>query len=323
MPSKGVFTQGMVILLRGVVPLRAIEKRLAGFQIVKRNQTSGDWPFGGGPSVLVAYRPGVNGHVLVEMIEHCWPDHMGDPKTDPEVFAAWGMGYFGPGTWPGALERACQYARAWPEASAVVPQHGAFIRVLCSYGLGAQGAKPDAPVMPPFYKPFPELEFMTRIAAALVKLPEVLCYFNPNGECIQRPGEFADTLSQFASVKLMPLPLWCNTRFFTISDLQPPWDFMDTVGMMQLDAPDHEACFESGAYAPEDINVLLMNASAYPVQNGSVMRDGAVMEDGGVKWRAFSVKEGLMAPPRPTIRWFPQDGRKVPPGFTAAIAREH
>jgi hypothetical protein len=259
---------------------------------------------------------------LVEVLDRRWLDQMGDPKGDGDVFAAWGMGYFGPGTWPGALDRAGQYARAWPEARSAVPLHRAFIRILCSYVLGAKGTKSDAPVMPPDYRPLPELEFMTRIAAALVNLPETLCYFNPNGECIQRPSEFADMLSQFASLRLMPLPLWSNTRLFTISDLQPPWDLMDTVGMMQLDVPDHEACFESGAYAPEDVNILLMNASAYVVQNGSVTRGGAAMVGPrDVKWQAFSVKEGLMTPPRATIRWFPQDGREVPQGFLASVAR--
>ena len=321
MPRKAFFTQGMAILLRGALPIEAIEQRLGEFQTVKQNRSPGAWPFGGGASLIVAWRPDVNGYVLVEMLDRPWPDQMGDPKTDPEIFAAWGMGHFGPATWPRALERACQHALTWPEAGSVVAQHQAFIRILCSYVLGAKANAPDAPLMPADYRPLPELEFVTRVAAALVSLPDALCYFNPNGECICDAREFAETLSFCTSAKLMPLPLWSNVRFFTISEIQPKWNFMDTVGMGQLDAPDHEACFEHGTYEPGAVGNFLQNASAYVVQNGPIIRDGNTMDGAGVRWQAFSVEQGVMTPPRATIRWFPQDGRKVPAGLALSAAR--
>jgi len=319
MPHKGLFTQGMAILLRKTPPLAAIEKRLADFPIVKRNEASGASPFGGGPSLLVAFRPDVNGYVLIELVDRRWPDQMGDPKTDADVFAAWGMGSFGPAAWPGGLERACQHAFFWPEAGSVVAQHQVFIRILCSYVLGEKG-KGNASLRPVDYRPLPELEFVTRIAAALVGLPDALCCFNPNGECVQRASEFHDTLSHCASAKLMPLPLWSNVRLFTLSDMQPKWNFMDTVGMMQLDAPDHEACFELDAHDPGAVGNFLRNASAYVVHNGPIIHDGNTMDGAGIRWRAFSVKEGLVIPPRATIRWLPEDGRKVPERFFASIA---
>jgi hypothetical protein len=79
--------------------------------------------------------------------------------------------------------------------------------------------------------------------------------------------------------------------------------------------------YQSNAYEPGDIYTLLLNASALVVEKGPVIRDGMAMAGaGGVTWRAFSVKEALMTPPRPAIRWFPQDGRQVPPGFSPANA---
>ena len=198
MPHKGFYTQGLAILLRRAATLRAIEESLQGFGVVKRVEGSSTWAIGG-PSVVVAYRPDVNGYVAVDTIEHGWPDHMGDPKADPEVFAAC---HFGPGAWPGGLDRACQHSWGWPDGRSIPLQHQAFIRIRSSYAFGADY---KAPIMPSDYEPLQELEFVTRIAAALVRLPEVLCFFNPNGECVRSASQFLDALSHHASAKQMPL----------------------------------------------------------------------------------------------------------------------
>jgi hypothetical protein len=84
--------------------LEEIEEGLEDFSVVKtRAEGSTHWTFGGS-SLVVAYRPDVNGYVAVDTIDHRWPDHMGDQKADPEVFGAWHFGHFGPGAWPGNLE---------------------------------------------------------------------------------------------------------------------------------------------------------------------------------------------------------------------------
>jgi Domain of unknown function (DUF4261) len=309
MPRKGFFTQGMAILLHNALPLQAIEERLGDFEIVKRMEASGPWVFGGGPTVLVAYRPEVNGYVSVEVVDRCWPDQMGDTKAEPDVFAAWGMGHFGPGAWPGGLERACRDSYGWPE-DRLVPQHQAFVRILCSYVLGAGG---DAPIKPSSYDPLPELEFMTRIAGAIVHLPEAVCYFNPNGECVRDARGFQKALDYHASAELMPLELWVNVRLFNFSDAEPAWSLMDTVGMSQLDTPDHEACYQSDVYATAEVENFLRNASAYLVQRGPIIGDGHTMDGpAGIRWQAFIVDEGLLVPPREVLRWFPQDQGKVP-----------
>jgi hypothetical protein len=316
MPHKGFYTQGLAILLRKAVPLQAIEDSLQDFSVVKRVEGSANWAFGG-PSVVVAYRPDVNGYVAVDTIDHRWPDHMGDPKADPEVFGAWSMGHFGPGAWPGSLERACQHAWGWPDGRSVPLQHEAFIRIRSSYVFGAGS---DAPVMPSNYAPLPELEFVTRIAAALVHLPEVLCFFNPNGECVRSAAHVLDALSHHASAELMPLDVWSNVRFLRFEDTKPEWALMDTVGMSQLDAPDHEAYFPLDAYDPGEVDSFLRNASAYVVQQGPVIRDGDTIDGpGNAKWQGFNLEEGRIAPPREVIRWFPLDGCKAPPELTEQL----
>jgi hypothetical protein len=65
MPRKGFYTQGLAILLRKATPLRAIEESLQDFSVIKRVEGSANWAIGG-PSIVVAYRPDVNGYVAVD-----------------------------------------------------------------------------------------------------------------------------------------------------------------------------------------------------------------------------------------------------------------
>jgi hypothetical protein len=43
--------------------------------------------------------------MAIDTVDRPWPDDMGDPKENAEVFAAWSMGHFGPYTYPGGLQR--------------------------------------------------------------------------------------------------------------------------------------------------------------------------------------------------------------------------
>jgi hypothetical protein len=65
MPRKGNYTQALAILLRGALPSQEIEERLGEFKIARRAKA--DEP--GGPSTLVAYRPDVNGYVLIDVVD--------------------------------------------------------------------------------------------------------------------------------------------------------------------------------------------------------------------------------------------------------------
>src|SRR5262245_14888107 len=79
------------------------------FEIVKQTPPAKDWRFGG-PTLIVAYLPEVNGYAAIDVVNHSWPDTMGGPKSDPATFGAWGTGQFGPFTFPGGLARAGQHA---------------------------------------------------------------------------------------------------------------------------------------------------------------------------------------------------------------------
>jgi Domain of unknown function (DUF4261) len=319
MPHKGFYTQGLAILLREAATLDAIEELLTDFTVVKRGEGSTSWAIAG-PSLVVAYRPEVNGYVSVDITDHRWPDGMGNPQTESEVFAAWSMGHFGPGAWPGSFERACQHSWGWPDGRTVPLQHQAFIRIRSSYIFGASE---NTPIMPSDYDPLHELEFATRIAAALVRLPQALCYFNPNGECVRGASQLLDSLSEHASAKQMPLDVWSNVRFFNLQDIAPAWTLMDTVGMSQLDAPDHEAYFQSTAYEPGEVDRFLRNTSLYVAKQGPVIRDGDTTDGpGNVRWQGFNMSEGRVAPPRQVIRWFPVDRRKIPAELTGQPTRK-
>src|SRR5689334_20023785 len=78
--AKGFFTQGAAILMSRPVTLDEIEPLLGAFQIVKRDE-KGVEPNLSGPSLLVAFRPEVNGYISIDLQNRPWPDHMGDPKN--------------------------------------------------------------------------------------------------------------------------------------------------------------------------------------------------------------------------------------------------
>ena len=70
-------------------------------------------------------------------------------------------------------------------------------------------------------------------------------------------------------------------------------NLMDTVGMSQLDAPDHEAYFQSTAYEPGEVDTFLRNTSVYVVKQGLIIRDGDTADGpGNVRWQGFNVSEG-------------------------------
>src|SRR5579872_4990300 len=104
---KGFFTQGVCVLSDRPASLSDIEPALEGFDIHSRKDASESWAIGG-PALVVAYRAESNGFVAVDTVDHCWPDHMGDPKNEPTLFGAWLLRHFGPYAYPGSLQRAAQ-----------------------------------------------------------------------------------------------------------------------------------------------------------------------------------------------------------------------
>lgn len=309
---KGFFTQGVCLLLERPVALDEIEAALSSFEIRGRRDAADSWAFGG-PSLLVPYRPEVNGYATVDTVDRRWPDHMGDAQNEAMVFGAWSMGHFGPFAFPGGLERAGQQCWGWEEGATVAARHEAFIRVRISYVFGANG---DVPVMPDDYEPLAELEFVTKIAASLLDLPAALCYFNPNGEVLRDQQGLRESLNYHGQHQIPPFDLWSNVRLFNVDE---EWSLMDTVGNAQLDLADIEASFHSQCYDFEEVALFLRNASLYLLQNGQIIQDGDTMDGpGDIRWQARQFDRGVCDPPRTVLRWLPMDHRQPPPEIANA-----
>ncbi len=304
--AKGVFTQAACVLLKEPVTLDAIESALEEFGVVRRVPANEHWELGG-MGCLLDFRSDVNGFALVDIVEQPWPDHFGHPKEEPMLFGAWSMGHFGPYAFPGGMARAAQQSWAWDDGRSMPEEHGAFLRIRISYVLGGNE---DAPVIPEDYDAIAELLFCTAVALALLDLPEALCYFNPSGEVLQ-PKEFiVESFDVSQEHEQPPLETWSNVRIFMANEA---WAMMDTVGNWQLDMPDVEACFVKDNYDLEEINVFLRNLSLYLMSKDGVIDDGDTIDGPGeVTWQATNLEDSLCDPPRPVIRWFPNDSQPVP-----------
>jgi len=311
MPIKGRFTAGACVLFERPVSLEQLNAALAGFDVVNTKPDVTEWALGG-PSVTLAFRPNVNGLVVVDTVDRPWPDHMGDPKNETKLFGAWSMGHFGPFAFPGGLKRAAQQSWGWEDGKTAPERHSAFVRILASYVLGPVSG--DAPIFPPEYDPLEELNFVTLVALTVAQLPGAVCYFNPNGESLRDAATVENSLQFAEQNELPPLDVWCNVRLFNVGE---GWLVMDTVGNGQLglpDLPDLEVCVQGGKnYNLQDVDAFLRNTTLYLLQNGEVIKDGDTLDGPfNVKWRARVRKMSLIDPPRRMLRLFPEDGTQPP-----------
>lgn len=132
--AKGLFTQGICVLLEHAVDVEQIRSALSGsFEVVGQLPEAGE--AGGDQTLVLQYRPEAGGHVLVTLSADPWPDDMGDPEESAERFVSWSLGQYGPLAFPGCLRRACDQSWGWPVGAEVARQHRAHIRVLISYVL--------------------------------------------------------------------------------------------------------------------------------------------------------------------------------------------
>lgn len=316
---KGYFTQSAIVLLEAPPSQESLEAALSRFQIVHRQparvgegtRPGHDW-MGSYPSLVLAMRPEVNGYVVVDVVDHPWPDDMGSvtgSEDDSMLFAAWGMGWFGPFVYPGSLERALTQCHAWPGAAEAVARHRAFIRIKTSYVLGAGR---EAPVVPNDYDPLDELWLVTNVARSLLVLPETIAYFDPNGEALHSVADVEESLEYHEENGLLPLEVWTTVRGYRFSG-DPSWMVVDTVGMSQLDLPDQEACFPMGAFTLPEVSHFLRRVAAISCETGASVADGERRRGpGGIEWQARHYDEGLELPPRPVLRWFPMNAPEPP-----------
>jgi len=305
---KSFFTQGVAVLFEQVPTLDVIEAVL-GRVVLKRNEV-GTAMFSG-PSLLVGFRPEVNGLIQIDIVDRPWPDDMGSPNGDPELFAAWSMGHFGPFTYPGNLERACSSATKWQDGSrAAVARHRAFVRIRLSYVFGAAE---DSLTRPADCDPAAELVAVTEMAGLIGRASGALAYFNPNAEVIMPPGELAETITFAAAHSRIPIEAWAQVRIVNLDGMADGWMMMDTVGLAQLDLPDFEAVFPAGRFDPNAVYMCLLNLGLYVAGAGDVFEEGHTTEGpSGSLLRTRRFEQALMAPPRPTVRLFDDEVRKTP-----------
>lgn len=317
--AKGLFTQGMCVLLKRPVSLEALRESLSAFNVTGVQESVVD---DASPETLVfSFRPEVGGHLLVTPSNETWPDQMGDPESAPDVFVAWSLGQYGPLAFPGCLKRAAEQSWGWGDGEQAVEQHSAHIRLLISYVLGseesaeeeAEGDAEDVVLIPEDYDAMEELRFLTKAVSSVLELPEAICYFNPGGEVLLDQTSLRQGLNFAWNYEIPPLDMWTNVRRFKTDD---QWTLMDTVGMGQLDCPDMEAIYDASRYEAADVERFLRDASLYLLDNDETFEDGDSADGpGDISWNAIECDESLSDPPRETIRWFPDDGSEPPEGL--------
>ncbi|HEX4145613.1 MAG TPA: DUF4261 domain-containing protein [Pirellulales bacterium] len=301
--AKGMFTQGVGLLTDGQTTIEDLKSALEqhGYAIVKEMPAQDNLSLGG-PALVVGFLPDVNGYASVDVVNQPWPDGMGDPKSDPNTFAAWSMGFFGPLAFPGSLARAKEHAWSWQAARTVSDRHQGFVRVRLSYAFGASA---NLTVFPKDYDPLGEMMFLSRLAVALLAAPGVLCYFNPNGEVLRDLPGFRKLWDACNEQGQIPMPLWMNIRFYNLS---ARLGFMDTVGNGQLEAKDIEAIFPKDKYNPVDIDVYLRNVTHYLLDFDGELKTGEAIDgpgENGLSWTVDVLDAGVVEPPRRVIRLYP------------------
>jgi hypothetical protein len=297
---KGIFSQCLCVLTTREIPVQEIAAALQAYEVLGSPAPSGEsaWQYGG-PSLVVSYRPEVNGKVVVDSVGHPWPDGMGDPRTDLTTFGAWTMGNFGPFTFPGGLQRAGEHSWNWAPGKTIAAGHTGFVRVRSSYVIGGGG---DAKCLPQEgYDPVGELNFLTGMVQAILRMPGARCYFNPSGEVLRDLPALTEQLDGYRSAGLVPLPLWCNIRFFNLGN---GWFLMDTVGNSQLDVPDFEVLFHTERYEPGRIDRYLRSVTMYLVGNAGIrLEDGESIDgpnEGNLTWCVRVPEQAIVPPPH---RW--------------------
>lgn len=313
---RGMFTQCLCVLFKEPVTLDAVEAALAKFTVRARHEAADHWALGG-PAISLAFLPEVNGHAMVDLVDHPWPDDMGDPQKETTIFGAWTMGQFGPMTSPGSLQRAMQQSWTWKEGRTVPGEHRAFARVRTSYVLGA-GA--DAPVVPKDWDTAQELQFLTTVVEALLEVPGALCYFNPNGEVVRDLATLREQVEYAKSEGVLPIDVWSNVRVYPYDT---DWVLMDTVGNGQLndsaggpsleDLRDIEAVFRTKQYDYAEVDNLMRDLSLHLHAKGDIIKEGDTIDGpGNVPWRVTPADKSTAMPPRRVLRLVPVDGSEPP-----------
>lgn len=314
---KGFYTQTLVILFSETPDLGLIRMTVerSGFH-VRSVEDESDWKEMQGAALMLDWQPEVNGCCVLDVIDHPWPDDMGDPEENPSLFSAWTMGAFGPFTEPGALERARTFGCPVPEAEAAAG-HAAFVRVRMTYVFGAGD---DAPIRPGDHDPRMELEWLFQLCLAVMEVPGALLFFNPNGEVLMPREDLAAHIDASRDAKVLPLMAIAKARLFAVED---GWQMVDTVGLAQLNLPDHEVAIPPETAFPADAAIrFCWNVSLYLADSGNTIETGHTADGpGGQPWRAETREQSSFSPPRAVTHWTLDSAAPEPPSIRSIHAK--
>lgn len=303
MTTETLYTQGVVILLKGPVELAELKKSLTGFKILSQKEASDSWTVMG-PSLVLELARGSRGRIVVDLVDRPWPD----TNSDPQVAAARDAGEFGPSTAEESLHRACAFCPpTWPEGPNLARGHEAFLRVRVTY-VKASGAPLQG--VPEDYNVVTECEQMLGVVEALLEHPSALCYFNPAGELIAS-REFLSTICDaFHKASQPAINALANRRMTKVEESD--WTVIDLVGMGQLDLPDFEICFTE-SYDPNEMAGFLVQTALSILKSGQSIKDGHTLSGpGGKLYQAKTVSDSQLRPSREVLRFRPRDGSVSP-----------
>jgi hypothetical protein len=293
-----VFLQTGVLLLDRAPSLDELEGCLSNEEIGRRVEPSPegpDWLSGDG-SLIVATNSGTNGAIAVNVFARVWPDSMGSPEHDPELFGAWAMRHFGISTFPLALARAAAQATIGAE-------HAAFIRLNLSYVFGVGE---DAPVCPADRRVAAELEAVAGLALRLSALPGVTAWFAPGGEVLLPIDAARALLARQAARELVP-ELWISTRSYPAGQML----VVETVGIGALgeklsETLDHQLLLPDLGLDPDVVIRFLLELSGAARFGSEVVPAEPVLGPGG-RWYPSRAKTDN-PPPREVVRWAHESG---------------
>lgn len=306
---RGLFTQSAIVLTDRALTLEVVERALASFAPTRREATKQASWLSAGTELVVRMKPEQNGMLLVDVIDRRWPDAMGDPKEDVDLFGAWSMGGFGPLVFPGGLARAGNHAIAFPDAAKAIDRHASFIRIRTTYVLG-QGQ--DAKAIPDAWDGLFETLFVVKVARALLELEGTLAFFDPNAEILLPADEIDASLAQAKELAIAPVDLFAHVRLFGIGDAEG-WTLMDTVGLERFFLPDVEIAIDESV-DPDDAASFLRGVALHLLESGDVLPAATRVEGLGSHFVVHRKERGLVDPPRAVVRLVPE-GVEVPVGL--------
>jgi len=295
---RGFFTQSTTVLFSEAPSLEDVEAALDDDEL-ESIAVDGDSWMGASESLIVPFRAPARGTLQIDVQDRPWPDGMGDPQSDVDLFAAWTMGFFGPLVYPGNLGRACNQAVAYPDAVSVAAKHRAFVRLRTSYTNG----DPDSKLIPEGWDPLAELAVLAGYARKLLALPGALAYFDPNGEVILDRAGVDASFAHAERASVPPLDLYTHVRLFNVQGSD--FAIMDTVGMDRFFLPDAEVAVAS-TIDPNAVAQFLMNVSLHHLRKKGAIPDTHTTDGPGGVYRVHHREKSLVPPPRAVARFVPE-----------------